>query len=153
MMQRCYNPNCSSFGHYGGRGIGVCQPWHKFETFYNAMGDPPEGMELERIDNDGDYGPQNVKWDTRKAQTRNTRQNRLITYAGETLCLSDWSLRTGIGRDTLAARCRDGWPVKRMLTEPVIRGRKHTEAAKAKMRKPKPPRLKQSVINPQIVIT
>jgi hypothetical protein len=139
MMQRCHNPNNPSFDGYGRRGITVCQAWHRFEAFYADVGDPPLGMELERINNDRGYEPGNVKWATRKQQVRNTRQNRLITYSGKTLCLSDWSNETGISRDTLAGRYRTGWPIERMLTEPAVRGRKHTEEAKARERKPKPP--------------
>jgi hypothetical protein len=140
MVQRCHNPKHPCFGYYGGRGILVWPAWRQFTAFYTAVGDPPAGMELERIDNDKGYEPGNVKWATRKQQVRNTRQNRLLTYAGKTQCLSDWSIETRISRSALAARLRDGWSVERMLTEPSMRGRKHTEEAKVKMRKPKPPR-------------
>lgn len=152
MMGRCYNPNHPCFKHYGERGIAVCQVWHDFAAFYAAVGDPPSGMTLERADNDRGYEPDNVCWATQKQQTRNTRQNHLITYEGETLCLSDWSIRTGISRDTLAARCRADWPIERVLTEPVARWdkRKHTEEARAKMRKPKP---KRQINDPRLTIT
>ena len=77
MIDRCTNPENKSFNGYGARGILVCERWHSFENFYADMGDKPEGMSLERINNDGPYSTDNVRWATRADQQRNTRRTKL----------------------------------------------------------------------------
>ncbi len=72
MLNRCYNPNHKLYNHYGGRGIEVCERWHKFENFYFDMGEP-SGLTLERINNYKGYFPNNCKWATPKEQARNRR--------------------------------------------------------------------------------
>lgn len=79
MIQRCENPNCSSYKWYGGRGIKVCERWHKFENFYADVGNPPEGMTLDRYpDNNGDYEPDNWRWATINQQRNNTSKQKFF---------------------------------------------------------------------------
>ena len=73
MKQRCNNVNHKSYKDYGGRGIKYCKRWEKFENFYKDMGRKPEGMTLDRIDNEKGYKPSNCKWSTYSEQNRNKR--------------------------------------------------------------------------------
>lgn len=73
MLQRCNNPKKSNYPHYGGRGIKVCEKWLKFENFFQDMGERPEELTLERINNNKGYFKGNCKWTTRTEQSRNQR--------------------------------------------------------------------------------
>lgn len=73
MLSRCGNPNVKSFKDYGARGIKVCARWKKFAGFLADMGNPPDGLTLERKNNDGNYDPKNCKWATWKEQAANRR--------------------------------------------------------------------------------
>lgn len=112
MRRRCLNPADPSFKHYGGRGIVVCDRWKdSFAEFLADMGDPPAGMTIERVDNDGPYAPDNCRWATRKEQMRNYSRNRWVTINGETLLLDDWAKRTGLDHTTIRRLILAGRPV------------------------------------------
>lgn len=83
MLDRCYNPDHASYHHYGGRGITVCDRWRYgvvgktgLECFIEDMGPRPEGLTLDRRNNDGNYEPGNCRWATWSEQLTNRRPNR-----------------------------------------------------------------------------
>lgn len=109
MMDRCYREGNRQFSGYGGRGIKVCEEWHTFENFAKATGPHPgKGLSLDRIDNDGNYEPGNVRWTTSANQNRNRRNNRVLTRLGESLCLADWAAKLGVDPSHLYRRMRKG---------------------------------------------
>ncbi|MDX2215526.1 MAG: hypothetical protein SFY66_19840 [Oculatellaceae cyanobacterium bins.114] len=121
IKKRCNNVRAKEYKNYGGRGIKVCDRWaNSFENFLADMGKrPTKNHSIERIDSDGDYSPENCKWATRGEQNRNMRNNRWITFEGETLVLGDWSERLQIPFTTLHYRLKAGWGVEKALTTPV----------------------------------
>lgn len=78
MKRRCTNPNATGYENYGGRGIRVCDEWmHSFEAFAEHLGERPgPGYSIDRINNDGNYEPGNVRWATRAEQNRNKRKRK-----------------------------------------------------------------------------
>jgi hypothetical protein len=122
MMQRCYNPKHRDYRYWGGRGIRVCERWHSFENFYEDMGNPPEGMTLDRKDNSGDYCKENCRWATKEEQQNNTRYNVWLEHEGERRTIAQWAREIGMNVGTLGARLNVyGWSIERALTTPVRR--------------------------------
>lgn len=120
MIHRCTNPNSKNYKDYGARGITVCDRWLSFENFLADIGDRPERLTLERIDNSSGYEPDNCRWATRTEQQRNTRRNRMITWGGKTQCIAAWAEELGLPRTTMMTRLRCGWSVERIFTTPVV---------------------------------
>lgn len=124
MKSRCRNKRDRIYKHYGGRGIKVCDRWlNSFDAFIEDMGRrPSKKHSIDRIDVNGDYEPSNCRWTTQKEQARNTRRNVLVTFNGETRCISDWAERTGIKYGTLKQRIRHGWPIEIALNPTLRKG-------------------------------
>lgn len=111
MKERCLNPNVDCYKYHGARGIIVCTRWlNSFQNFLSDMGEKPEGLTLERINNNGNYDPDNCKWATPKEQARNTRRNKLIEYQGKTMCMAAWAEEFGINYKALWARLQNHSP-------------------------------------------
>jgi len=117
MKQRCLNPNCKVYHRYGGRGIKVCDRWLLFSNFYDDMHDKhQEGLTLDRINNDGDYEPNNCRWATYTEQNFNRRNT--ILYQGKDL--GYWSDKLNIARSTLYNRYyQHKWSLSETINTPL----------------------------------
>lgn len=103
MKSRC-RPNSHSHADYFDRGITVCKRWQKFENFYEDMGDAPQGLTLERKNNNKGYSKKNCEWATYTTQLNNRRNNHLITAYGKTQTLTQWCREYGLPTNTLKNR-------------------------------------------------
>jgi hypothetical protein len=121
MLGRCHNQKHKQFGRYGGRGISVCPSWrNSYLSFLRDVGPKPVGpFSLERVDNNGDYAPGNVRWATWKEQASNRRNSRLLTFQGRTMTMKQWAEESGIGYTTLKERLMRGWTLERSLHQQV----------------------------------
>lgn len=123
MIARCKNKNNRSYKDYGGRGITVCERWSGsggYENFIQDMGERPEGMTLDRIDNNGPYSPENCRWATAIVQGNNKRDSRIVECFGKKMSLSDWSRETGICAGVLWMRiAKLDWTAERAMSRPV----------------------------------
>ena len=98
MRQRCSNPKHKSYDRYGGRGIRVCAEWNSFKAFrdWALKNHYHKTLSIERIDNNGNYEPNNCKWASDISQANNKINNRHITYLGQRKTLAEWSRLTGV---------------------------------------------------------
>jgi hypothetical protein len=120
MRDRCNNPKSKDFPRYGGRGIAICAEWEYFEAFYADMGDRPEGMSLDRINNDAGYGPENCRWATPTMQTRNRRNALHIEFRGERRPLKAWCVEFGLKYGTASDRIfKYGMTPEEAFTRPL----------------------------------
>lgn len=122
MLQRCENPHSVQYYNYGGRSITVCPEWHDAEKFISwALANGWEkGLTLDRINNNGNYEPDNCRWTTRKEQAWNKRNNHLIIFNGKAQPMSQWAEEINISLQTLSSRINQrNWSIERALTESV----------------------------------
>ena len=130
MKDRCKNENGKNYANHGGRGISICEEWcNDFQAFYDWSMENgyQDGLTIDRRDNDGNYEPSNCRWTTAKVQANNRRSNRMIEYEGESHTEAEWGEITGLGRSVVHQRLKEGWSIKKTLTEPKRRYRKTEE--------------------------
>lgn len=114
MIQRCTNPKNPAYPDYGGRGIML--EWTSFEQFLSDMGARPSPEHsIDRINVNGNYSAANCRWATGTEQANNARSNVRITFQGRTQTATQWAKETGIGRQTLTWRLKQGWPIEQVL--------------------------------------
>lgn len=103
MKMRCKDYGSPSYKYYGLRGISVCKRWDEsFFHFISDMGMKPDARySLDRIDNNGDYSPDNCRWATPKEQNNNKRTNKPMTFEGQTKNISEWAKHFDVGLSTL----------------------------------------------------
>ena len=122
MHKRCYDERTPRYPNYGGRGIKVCEEWHDFRAFLEwavQTGAKPRST-MDRIDNDGNYGPDNCRWATDAEQSRNKSTNRWVEAFGERKILTDWASdpRCAVRQSTLSQRILGGWDHEYAITAP-----------------------------------
>ena len=115
MIQRTCNPNCPMYARYGGAGIGVCESWQTFERFLSDMGQAPDDLTLERVDNNKGYGPDNCKWATYTEQNRNKSSSKNLTLNGKTQVAVAWIQELGLTDSKVYKRIRRGWSDEEVL--------------------------------------
>lgn len=124
MKRRCYEKNRPEYPRYGGRGITVCDKWLKsFDLFYAwalRSGYEP-GLSIDRIDNNGNYEPDNCRWASRRTQQNNTSRNRYLTLNGVTYTLAQWAEKYCINYKTFVRRIDRGMPPEEALLKPIKR--------------------------------
>lgn len=113
MKSRCYNENAKDYKYYGGKGVKICSSWRKsFACFciWALTNGYSDDLTLDRIDNSGDYCPENCRWVNMKKQNRNKSQTRKIEINGQTKCLKDWCKEFGISYHMVVQRIHRGMP-------------------------------------------
>lgn len=117
MRQRCYNANAQNYHRYGGRGIKICKEWHDFKAFYIwcSQSGFKEGLTIDRIDNNGDYCPENCRWVDKVTQGNNKSNNRKLLLNGELISITQVGKITGIDRRTISYRLNSGWTDKQCV--------------------------------------
>lgn len=112
MKKRCYNEKDERYARYGGRGISICDEWlNSYDAFaeWALANGYDKGLTIDRVDNDGDYCPENCRWATAVQQQNNKSNNHRIEYGGRTMTAAEWGRVTGINPITIIKRVRRGW--------------------------------------------
>ena len=119
MLKRCLYEGSKDYYLYGARGISVCDRWLKFQNFFDDIGDVPFALaQLDRIDCDGNYEPDNCRWSTATENMRNRRGNNYITFEGETHCVTEWEEKCGMPRNMITTRLKAGWDLFKAMNTP-----------------------------------
>lgn len=118
IINRCGNPRVDKYRYYGGRGICVCPEWEDYSNFrkWAVSHGYAKGLQIDRINNDGNYEPGNCRWATRLVQIGN-RGLPTYTFGGETLSVAGWARKLGMSHHGIDRRLRD-WPLEKALTQP-----------------------------------
>lgn len=138
MRLRCTDPEHAAYPSYGGRGITMYEAWIEDPAAFIAHVGlrPTPKHEIDREDNERGYEPGNVRWVTRTVNSRNRRNNRNLTYQGETMPLVAWCERLGLNNDrgAITKRLDTGWTVALAFETPV-RPKSPNGAAKVRVLK------------------
>lgn len=123
IKSRCINENNQAYCKYGGRGITICEEWlNDFMSFYNWSMENGynDSLSIDRIDNDGNYEPDNCRWATSKEQCNNRSSNHLIEINGITKTVAQWSDLSGVNYNTIIIRYNNGLRGEELLSLPRV---------------------------------
>lgn len=125
MLKRCRIDAAKPHRNYAARGITVCPEWRTFEGFFKDMGEAPQHLTLERLDNSKGYEPGNCAWRTYAQQMRNKRTNVIVTFRGKTMCAADACDLMGISRPTIWKRAdRKGVTIQEAIDHYAMHGQR-----------------------------
>ncbi len=122
IKERCYNPKNKSYSRYGGRGIKICDEWLNNPSLFvkwSLENGFDKELAIDRIDNNGNYCPENCRYVTLKENNQNRRTTRFFTYNGKTQNLAQWCEEYGLCYHTILCRLRRGWSFERAIEEPT----------------------------------
>ena len=138
IKNRCRNQHDKAYKNYGGRGINLSDKWDTYEKFEQWAMDNgyQEGLWLDRIDNDGDYSPENCRFCTPKEQQNNKRTNIFVEINGERKTIQQWAEASGIKRATIERRIELGWNADDLLN-PIDKRYSHGEKIKRAKENPR----------------
>lgn len=127
LKQRCYNPKNTYYHNYGGRGIYICEEWLKDPLTYfdwAIKNNWQPNLQIDRINNEGPYSPENCQFISFLEQQKNKRTNVYLEYKGQTKILTDWAKEFNLTPTTIKSRIsRFGWTVEKALeTRPMHKG-------------------------------
>ena len=129
IKERCYNPNSKAYKRYGGRGIKMCDEWlndyELFEKWALSHG-YEQHLAIDRINNDGNYSPDNCRFVTPKENNQNRRTTRFYTINGVTKNLQQWCDTYHMQRYVVETRLKSGCDIETALTKPITKGRDKT---------------------------
>lgn len=119
MRQRVNNPNNTSYPHYGGRGIKICDEWKEYSNFreWAFSNGYNENLSIDRIDVNGNYCPENCRWADDKTQANNQTRNRLILFEGEKYTMSQLAEKLNLSYSSIQHRIERGWSIERIATQ------------------------------------
>ena len=135
MKDRCLNRNSDHYSDYGGRGITVCREWkNDFMTFktWALSNGYSDNLTIDRINNNGNYEPNNCRWADNDTQSKNKRNNRYITYQGQRKTMAEWAYEFGLAPCTLRKRIIKGWSIEDALCNPIDKKQSHNKWTKEK---------------------
>jgi hypothetical protein len=118
MRSRCNNPNNKDYHNYGGRGIAVCDEWNDYAAFYtwSIANGYRDNLTLDRINSNGNYGPDNCRWADVITQGINKRTTHKVELNGKTLTLKEIAEMYGLQYETVKYRYRVGWSIEKIIT-------------------------------------
>lgn len=130
IKERCNTITNSAYKDYGGRGIKMCDEWlNSFQTFkkWALNNGYADNLTIDRVDNNGNYEPNNCRWSTTKQQARNRRNNKIYTINGVTKCLAEWCEQYKICYQTVKYRLQQNWDIEKALTQPVKKNNHYSQ--------------------------
>ena len=120
MHARCYNEKHDAFKWYGEKGISVCSLWHEFIPFreWALSNGYDDNLSIDRISSNGNYIPDNCRWQNQKQQMNNVSSNKIILFEGSEYTQSEFADKFGLNYHTVRNRIRLGWTLEEIIKTP-----------------------------------